>query len=174
MANESSGVGRKLSKRYALMREDVGHDFGEFARIVAHVVPYDHRNLGQVGECLFEVVGEALGGSTYSVDVHAVGAGTHDASQTACAELKVLVERFDELCGVVGVKHLLHLGTGSFIVLVGKPKHGFFFYGFEKFLVVFHILYRGVKLFSGSGMMPRGANGRSIRAGRAAGFTQRY
>ncbi len=52
--------------------ENIGNDFCEFARIVAHVVAYCNGDLGQICECLLEIVGETLCSGTYSVDVHAV------------------------------------------------------------------------------------------------------
>ena len=87
IANESSGVGRKLSKRYTLMPLAE-----KIARVVAHVVAYDDTDLGHVGECLFEVVCQALGCSADGIDVHAVAAGTHDAAKAACAKFEVFVE----------------------------------------------------------------------------------
>ena len=81
-------------------------------------MPHCHGNLRHVGECFLEVVCKALGGSTHGVDVHTVGACTHDAAQTACAEFKVFVEAFNEQCGVFCLKHLLHFGACGFIVLV--------------------------------------------------------
>ena len=73
-------------------REDCGNDFGEFARVVAHVVTYDNADLGKVAECFEKVVGESLGGCADCIYVHTVGTCSHDAAQTACTEFKVFVE----------------------------------------------------------------------------------
>ena len=61
-------------------REDVGNDFSKLAAVVAHVVSNDNGNLGEVGKCFLEVVGESLSGCANGVYVHAVGTGTHDAA----------------------------------------------------------------------------------------------
>ena len=53
---------------------------------------YYDTDLGQVAECLEQIVGETLGGRAHGVDVHAVGARAHYAAQTAGAEFQVFVE----------------------------------------------------------------------------------
>ncbi len=65
-------------------REDVAAGLGKVFGVVTHIVAYDNRNLRQVGKSLFEVVGQTLCGSSYGIDVHAIGARAHDAAQTAC------------------------------------------------------------------------------------------
>ena len=122
----------------AIGREDVGDNFGEFARIIADVVAYCYGNLRKVGEGFLQIVGKALRGGPYGIYVHAVGAGTHYAAQTARAEFEILVEAFNELSGILCFKHLFNLGAGSLVILVAQPKHGFLLNGFKKFLIVVH------------------------------------
>ena len=122
----------------AVGREDVGNDFSKFAGVVAHVVADGYGYLWQVGECLLEVVGKALSGGSYGVDVHTVCAGAHNAAQTACAEFEVAVESLDERGLVLGIEHLFHLGTGGLVVLVGEPYFGSLLALLKKFLV-FHV-----------------------------------
>ena len=91
---------------------------------MADVVAYDNLDFA-LGEGFLEVVGEALGGGADGVDVHAVAAGAHDAAQAACAKFEVLVERFDKVCFVFGVKHFLNCLAGSFVVLGAEPLLSF-------------------------------------------------
>ena len=73
-------------------REDVCYGLGKVFGVIAHVVTYDYRNLGQVCKGLLEIVGQTLRSGTYGIDIHAVGTGAHDAAQSACTEFKVFVE----------------------------------------------------------------------------------
>ena len=91
-----------------------------------------------LGEGFLEVVGEALGGGADGVDVHAVAAGAHDAAQAACAELEVLVERLDEVCLVLGVKHFLYGLAGGFVVLFAEPLLCFGSDFFDKVCIIGH------------------------------------
>ena len=109
----------------AVGREDIGYDFGKLARIVAHVVSYYYRNLGQIGKGLLQIVGQTLSGCADGIYVHAVCAGAHDASQTACTEFEIFIERFDKRGGVLGFEHLLYFGASGLIILIRKPECGF-------------------------------------------------
>ena len=89
----------------AVCRENVGGQFGELARVVAHIMANGHAYLRHFAEGVVEVVGQTLGGSAHGVDVHAVGAGAHYAAQTASAKFQVFVKGFYER-GLVGcVEH---------------------------------------------------------------------
>ena len=128
-------------------REDVGHDFGKFAGIVADVVSHGHLDFLEVCESLFQIVGQALGCGTDGIFVHAVCACAHDAAQTARAEFEVLVERLDEV-GFIGiVEHSLDGGACFGVVTVAEPFLGFCCYLFQKFGLVIHVSYevRGLK-----------------------------
>ena len=106
---------------YAVGRENVGHDLGKEARIVAHVMPHGHLDLRQILEILLEIVGESLCGGANGVDVHAVAAGAHDAAQSAGAEFKIAVEGVDQFGLVVGLKHAFHFLSGGFVISLAKP-----------------------------------------------------
>ena len=70
---------------------------------------HDNADLSLFLESVVEVVGKTLCRRAHGVYVHSVGAGTHDAAETACSEFEVFVERFYKVGLVVGVKHSLHL-----------------------------------------------------------------
>ena len=123
----------------AVGREHVGYEFGELTGIVAHVVSYHDLDFGQVGEGLLQIVGETLRGGAYRVDVHAVGACAHDASQTARAEFEILVEALDKVGGVFSLEHRLDGGAGFCVIVFGEPKFGLGFNLFEEFSLFFHV-----------------------------------
>ena len=125
---------------YAVGGENVGDDFGELAGVVAHVVAHGDGNLRHVGESLFEVVGQALGGGTHGVYVHAVSARAHYAAQAACSEFEVAVESLDEGGRILCLEHLFDLGAGGLVVVGGKPAHGALLDCFQQFFLVFHIV----------------------------------
>ena len=93
----------------AVCREDIGNRLGKQAAVVSHIVPHDNLDLLQMGESLLHIIGQTLGGRTHGVDVHAIAAGTHDATQAAGAKLQVFVERLDEVGLVVVLEHSAHL-----------------------------------------------------------------
>ena len=68
----------------------------------------NHHGALLAGECFQDVVGKALCSHAYDVLVHAVGTGTHDATQATRSELQVAIERVDELRLVLIVKHGLY------------------------------------------------------------------
>ena len=90
---------------YAVCREDVGHCLGKEAAVVAAVVAHYNGNAVSVSKILFKVVGETLCCHTDCIDVHAVGAGAHNAAKTARAEFQVFIETFYQVCLVGVVKH---------------------------------------------------------------------
>ncbi|EJW96587.1 hypothetical protein EVA_15307 [gut metagenome] len=69
---------------------------------------YNDSNLIQVLEILVQVVGETLGSSTNSIDVHAVGTRTHDTAQATGTEFEGTVEAFDEFSLVFFGQHFLY------------------------------------------------------------------
>ena len=85
------------------------------------VVGHGHAQVFLAGVHFLDVVGETLGGHRHGVDVHAVGAGTHDAAQAASAELEVAVEALGEFVRVL-VEHVLHALSRFFIVLLCEPR----------------------------------------------------
>ena len=97
-----------------------------------------HLDLGFVGKCLLEVIGQTLGSCAHGVDVHTVGTGTHDAAQAACAEFEVFIERLYQLGLVGSVEHTAHLGACSFVIRIGEPCLGLGCHLLDKFLV-FHV-----------------------------------
>ncbi len=99
-----------------------------------------YRNLGEVGERFLEIVGEALCGGAYGIDVHAVGSGAHNAAEAAGAEFEVAVESFYKCCGIGIVEHALHFGAGFFVIGLTEPNLGFGGDVFQQFVVFFHII----------------------------------
>ena len=124
----------------AVGREYVSHDFGELARIVAYVVSDDYRNFGQVFESVFEVVGQTLSGGADGVDVHAVGAGAHDAAEAAGAEFEVFVKGFDEFGLVLGFEHFFHLLPCFGVVAIGEPVFGATCHFFDEVGLLCHLV----------------------------------
>ena len=112
----------------------------------------DNRNLLQVLEALVKVVGQALCCLAHSVDVHAVAAGTHDATQATSTELEFAVERVNERSLVLVIEHCLNLFSCLFVIGRRKPLCSLFRYHFNKFLIhslyfivyYFHILRREI------------------------------
>ena len=93
----------------AIGREDVCYCLGIQTAVVAAVVADHYRDLFTILEVLFQIVGKALGGHTDNIDVHAVGARSHDTTQSAGTKLQVFIETLDELCLVRIVKHSLNI-----------------------------------------------------------------
>ena len=122
----------------AVGREDVGHDLGEEARVVAHVVTYGNLDFREILEVLLEIVGQALGSGAHGVDVHAVAAGSHDASQSAGTEFEIAVECIDQLGLVVGFEHAFHFLARGFVVSLAEPYLSFGFNLLEQF-GIFHM-----------------------------------
>ena len=102
---------------------------------------YGNLYLIKIGESLVEIVGETLGCGTDSVDVHAVCAGTHNATQAACAEFEIFVERFDEVGLIFVVEHGLNGCAGFGVVAVREPLLGFLSHLFDEFLLSIHVSY---------------------------------
>ncbi len=88
--------------------EDVGNAVGEHVGIVAAVDSYDHTDLVASSIVFLEIVGKSLCCCAYRIDVHAVGAGTHDAPQSTSTKLKSLVETVNQFCLVFFLKHCLY------------------------------------------------------------------
>ncbi len=125
----------------AVGREDVSHALGEHASVVTAVVAYYHRAL-LAREGFKDVVGEALRGHAHDILVHAVGAGSHDAAQTAGAELQVLVEGVDERRLVVSIEHLLYFTAGLLVEGGSEPLLCTCGALGNELCVVFHLLVR--------------------------------
>ena len=69
---------------------------------------------------LFQVVGEALGGHSHSVTVHAVGAYAHSAAEAACTEFEVAVECIFQCSGILC--KLSDFFLGGFVEIAVKPR----------------------------------------------------
>ena len=80
----------------AVGREDVGNGLGKEATIVAAVVTDNNAEALLTRESLVDVVGKALRSHADDVLVHTVGACAHDAAQSTCTELEVLIEGINE------------------------------------------------------------------------------
>ena len=129
-ALESYGITQFRGRTYIVEDEDidavgrhhVGCNPGEFLAVVAAVVGYAETQviLLAVGQ---DIVCKALGGHTYRVFVHAVGAYTHNAAQAAGAEFKILVESIFK-CSGVAVAEFDYLAFGFGIEVAGEPGIG--------------------------------------------------
>ena len=98
--------------------EHFGRGFGEHIALDAAVVADGDRLAAALG---LDPVGQALGGLTHHIDVHAVCAGTDDAAQTCRAELQC--DRKPVLDGRVIVADAFQFGLQIRIVEIGgKPS----------------------------------------------------
>ena len=112
----------------SVSRENVCADFSKQAAVVAHVVTDNNLDFREVLESIFQVVGEALSGSANGVDVHAVRANAHNATQTAGSEFEVFVETFNKVGFVFVFKHGLNSCLSFGIVAIAKPHFCFLSY----------------------------------------------
>ena len=99
----------------AVGRKDVGHGLSIKAAVVTAVVANDYGNLIAVSKVLLQIIGKALGGHTHGINVHAIAAGTHDATQTTRTKLQVFIEALDQFGLVFIFQHLLHCVLGLLI-----------------------------------------------------------
>jgi len=76
-------------------RENISRSFRKQTAVVAAIVTYYYRNLRQVFEVLFQIVGKSLSGSTYRIDIHTIATYTHNTTQTTSTKFKIFVESFN-------------------------------------------------------------------------------
>ena len=81
---------------------------------------YNHRAL-LAREGFQDIVGKALSGHAHDILVHAVGACTHDAAQSAGTKLQVLIECVDEGGLVLCVEHGLYFFSCLFVEGRAEP-----------------------------------------------------
>ena len=110
--------------RKSVRCEDIGHAFGEHARIVAAVVGHGDADL-LARKVLFKVVRETLRGGSDRIDVHAVRTHAHDAAQASRTEFEILVEALYEFFHVV-VHQVFDLFLGLLVIGAVEPCLGFF------------------------------------------------
>ena len=101
---------------------------------------YDYGDLLQILEVLVQIISQTLGSGPHGIDVHAVAAGTHDATQAARAKFQILVEAVYQLGFVLVFQHTFHFGLGFCIVGRGQPLFGLLSHLFDKFLILHDIL----------------------------------
>ena len=56
--------------------------------MITAVMTYNHREVFLSRESLQYIVGKALSGHTYDINIHAVGACSHDTTKSTSAKLK--------------------------------------------------------------------------------------
>ena len=76
-------------------RENISRSFRKQTAVVAAIVTYYYRNLRQVFEVLFQIVGKSLSGSTYRIDIHTIATYPHNTTQTTSTKFKIFVESFN-------------------------------------------------------------------------------
>ena len=76
---------------YTVSAENICYALSKHTSVIATVVTNDH-TLSTFRKSFVNIVGESLSCHANNVFVHTVGTGTHNAAQTACAELQTLVE----------------------------------------------------------------------------------
>ena len=118
--------------------EDVRRDLSELAAVVTAIVANNHLDLIQISELLFQVVRQALCRRADRVDIHAVRTDTHDTAQSARTEFQILIEAFDQFCGIFAIEQCLYLSACFSVITFRKPSLGLISDHFEQF-VVFHV-----------------------------------
>jgi len=109
---------------YDVCTHDACRCFCKYPGIVPAVIAYGD---ARFAELIIHVVCKALRDFSYDAYVHAVCPRTHDATQPGCAELKISVERFIYILGVLF--HCLEFISEAFRHLfVFYPLIEFFFY----------------------------------------------
>ena len=109
----------------AVCGQHIGSNLGKLAAVVAAVVAHSSLDGIGCGEALLHIVGQALGGHSHRVFVHAVGAHAHNAAQTAGAELQAAVETLVQLIRVI--HHVADCLLCFLVVLAVQPGHNVFF-----------------------------------------------
>ena len=122
----------------AIGREDISNGLSKQTSVVAAVVTYYYGNILFSGECLEQIVGKTLCGHAHDVFVHTVCTGTHDAAQSACSELQVLIESVDEVCLVLIVEHCLYCVSSLLIKSRREPCLCFCLTLGKQFYVISH------------------------------------
>ena len=88
--------------------EDVGHRFCKQTTVVAAIVPYHDGNLLTIGEILKQIVGKSLCCSSYNINVHTIGSGSHDATESSRSKFQRAIESIDKRGFVFRFNHSLH------------------------------------------------------------------
>ena len=105
----------------AIGREDVGNGFSEETAIVATVMTDHNAQALLPGESLINVIRKALSRHTHDILVHAVCASAHDAAQSTCSELQVLIESIHKGSLVLVLHHCLDFLL-CLLVIVGRVE----------------------------------------------------
>ena len=109
----------------AVCRQHIGGNLGKLAAVVAAVVAHSSLDGVGRGEALLHIVGQALGGHSHRVFIHAVGAHAHNAAQAAGTKLQIAVETLVQLVRVV--HHVADSLLCFLVVLAVQPGHNVFF-----------------------------------------------
>ena len=133
----------------AVGRENVGNGLGEEPSVVAAVVSHHHTEVVAPCESFVDVVGKTLRRHSHDIDIHAVGTGTHDATQSTRSELKVAIERINQFGLVTIVKHCLHGFSRCFVKRWLKPLFcSCLTLGNQLFVILHNLLFLIIKVFS--------------------------
>ena len=116
---------QRVEQKYgeSVRGEDVGHTLGEHPRIVAAVVPYDDPDF-LAREIALQVVRKTLRRSTYRIDIHTIGAHSHDPAKTARTELEVLVKTLYKFFHII-IHQVFNLFFSLCIIIAVEPFLGF-------------------------------------------------
>ena len=118
--------------------EYVGHRLSKKTAVVAAVVANHHRDLLAVGKVFLEIVGKALGGQAYGVNIHSVGTRTHNATESTSTKFQILVETLNKIGLIVGLYHFFHSFLRFSVKGWSKPLLRFFHTLGNELLIVFH------------------------------------
>ena len=99
MAKETSGVGRRFLEKINLNpvgREDIGDRFCKQTAVVTAIVANNNRDFLAISKVLEQIVSQSLCGRTDYIDIHTIGAGSHDATETTGTEFQRTVESINK------------------------------------------------------------------------------
>ena len=99
---------------------------------------YNYGNIVLARECLEQIVCKALCGHANDVLVHTVGTHAHDATQTTCSKLQVLIESIDKGGLVLVVEHCLYCVSSLLVKSRREPCLCFCLTLGNKFYIVSH------------------------------------
>ena len=105
-------------------RENIGRGLRKQTAVVTAVMTDYYRNLWQVFEVLLQIVGKPLSGSTYRIDIHTIGAHSHDPAKTARTELEVLVKTLYKFFHII-IHQVFNLFFSLCIIIAVEPFLGF-------------------------------------------------
>ena len=106
---------------YTIGRENISRNFSKQTAVVATIVTNYHTYLRHIGKLRNKIIAQTLSSCAYSVNIHTVCAGAHNATQTSCTKFQIAIERFNQLGFVLSIHHSADIAFCFFVVIAIKP-----------------------------------------------------